>query len=378
MWRAYLIETMSGLVGPEVEMSTNGRLDITLNQIGSATVTVQKSSLAGITTRWLRPWAQGFLLTLEVDALGGEVPVFAGPITAPPDEYPESLSFSVSGIRAILEHRFLTLEDYSASELTPLRKSKVSYKNMSLAGIAQDIVKKGLDKRGGYLPIRFATDPGKGTHERNYDGFDLENNRIDKRLTELSNVIGGPDIMFVPEWTDETRQYIRWAMHTGTDAYPPIAQDWSMVIDAGAPEPQLSELSMNVDGEHYATRAYATGTGEGAGIAMRMYDNAALLKDGHPLLENTTSYPSVSEVSTLAAYARSGTSIRPTVELHATIDIADDRSPYGQWMVGHEAIVKPGPWSTISNVEKPLRILRMAGDLDSTHMTLYFQEEPAW
>ena len=86
MWRAYLIETMSGLVGPEVEMSTNGRLDITLNQIGSATVTVQKSSLEGITTRWLRPWAQGFLLTLEVDALGGEVPVFAGPITAPPDE----------------------------------------------------------------------------------------------------------------------------------------------------------------------------------------------------------------------------------------------------------------------------------------------------
>ena len=42
------------------------------------------------------------------------------------------------------------------------------------------------------------------------------------------------------------------------------------------------------------------------------------------------------------------------------------------------AIVKPGPWHTIHDVEKPLRILRMAGDLDSPHMTLYFQEEPAW
>ena len=31
MWRAYLIETMSGLKGPEVEMSTNGRYDIILN-----------------------------------------------------------------------------------------------------------------------------------------------------------------------------------------------------------------------------------------------------------------------------------------------------------------------------------------------------------
>src|SRR5690606_312317 len=107
-------------------------------------------------------------------------------------------------------------------------------------------------------------------------GFDLENNRIDKRLNELSNVIGGPDIMFVPEWTNATQQFVRWAMFTGTPGHPPIAQDWSMVIDAGAPQPQISELSMNVDGSHYATRAYATGTGEGAGIAMRMYDNVAL------------------------------------------------------------------------------------------------------
>ena len=357
-------------------MSTNGRVDITLNQAGSATVTVQKSSLEGISSRWLRPWAQGFLLTLEVQ--DDEVPVFAGPITAPPDEYPESLSFSVSGIRSIFEHRFLTLEDYDAGELTPLRKSVVSYTNRSLAFIAQDIVRRGMAKRGGHLPIRFATNPGTGTNTRTYEGFDLENNRVDKRLTELSNVIGGPDIMFVPEWADGSRQHIRWAMYTGTPGYPPIAQGWTMVLDAGAPEPQISELSMNVDGSHYATRAYATGTGEGAGIAMRMYDDTALLADGHPLLENTTSYPSVSKTTTLADYARAGTSIRPKVELHATIDISDERSPYGRWMVGHEAIVKPGPWSTITDIEKPLRILRMAGDLDTTHMTLYFQEEPAW
>lgn len=377
MWRAYLIEVMTGLRGPEVEMSTNGRLDMILNSSGSATVTVQKSSLEGISARWFRPWAQGFLLTLEV--ADEEVPVFAGPITSPPDEYPESLSFSVSGIRSIFEHRFLTARDFPSTQLTELRQSTVEYTNRSLAYIAQDIVKKGMDKQGGYLPIVFPVNPGTGTSQRtDYHGYDLENNRIDKRLTELSDVIGGPDIMFVPEWADEYQQYVRWAMLTGTPGYPPIAQDWTMVIDAGAPEPQISELSMNVDGSHYATRAYATGSGEGAGIAMRMYDDQRLLRDGHPLLENTTSYPSASNTSTLANYARAGTSINPTVELHATIDIADSRSPYGQWMVGHEAIVKPGPWHTIPNLEKPLRILRMAGDLDTTHMTLYFQEEPAW
>src|SRR5699024_1303008 len=137
-------------------------------------------------------------------------------------------------------------------------------------------------------------------------------------------------------------------------------------------------LSMNVDGSHYATRAYATGTGEGAGIAMRMEDNKSLLRDGHPLLENSTSYPSVSETSTLAAYAITGTNIHPMVELHATCDIAAVRCSAGRWIVGLESRIKPGPWTTISNLEKPLRIIRAADDFDSTHSALYFPEEPAW
>ena len=376
MWRAYLIETMSGLVGAEVEMSTNGRFDIILNGTGNATVTVQKSSLEGITKRWLRPWAQGFLLTLESEALG-EVPVFAGPITAPPDEYTDSLSFSVSGIRVILEQRYATVKDFD-TDLTAMKASKLEYKNYSLAGIAQDLVRRAIGKEGGYLPIRFATNPGTGTHTRTYHGYDLENNRVDKRLSELSDVIGGPDIMFVPEWVSETRQHIRWAMYTGTPGYPAIVQNWTMVFDAGAPESQISELSMNVDGSHYATRHYATGTGEGAGIVMRMSQNKDWLKDGHPLLENSTSYPSVGKGDTLAPYARQGVVKSPLVELHATVDIADQRSPIGRWMVGHEAIVKPGPWHTIPDLEKPLRILRVAGDFDTTHATIYFQEEYGW
>lgn len=373
MWRAYLIETMTGLKGAEVEMSTNGRFDITLNRVGAATVTVQKSSLEGITSRWLRPWAQGFLLTLESEALG-EVPIFAGPITAPPDEYVESLSFSVSGVRAILEHRFATDKDYG-SDVSAMKKSKLVYKDKSMAFVAQDLVRRGIQKQGGYLPIRFATAPGTGTLDITYNGYDLENNRVDKRLYELSNRIGGPDIMFVPEWTDSSQQYIRWAMYTGTDAYPPIAQTWSMVLDAGAPEPHISELSMNVDGSHYSTRHYATGSGEGAGIAMGVDDNQSLLRDGHPLLEGSTSYSSVSSTGTLRAYARTATDIRPFVELHATVDIADERSPMGRWMVGHNAIIKPGPWHTIPDLEVPRRILRVAGDFDTTHATIYFQED---
>lgn len=373
MWRAYLIETMTGLRGAEVEMSTNGRFDIILNQAGAATVTVQKSSLGGITSRWLRPWAQGFLLTLESEALG-EVPIFAGPITAPPTEYVDSLSFSVAGIRAIFEHRFVTDKDYG-TDVAAMKKSKLTYTDKAMAFVAQDIVRRSLLKRGGYLPIRFATLAGPGTLDITYNGYDLANGTVDKRLTELTDRIGGPDILFTPEWADSAKQYIRWAMYTGTDAYPPIPQDWTMVLDAGAPEPHISELSMNVDGSHYSTRHYVTGTGEGAGIAMVADDSAALLQDGHPLLEGSTSYPTVTKASTLLPYARAATDIRPFVELHATVDITDERSPLGRWMVGHNAIIKPGPWHTIPDLEVTRRILRVAGDFDTTHATLYFQED---
>lgn len=376
MWRAYLIETMTGLKGAEVEMSTDGRFDLILNQAGSATVTVQKSSLEGITARWLRPWAHGFVLTLESEALG-EVPIFAGPITAPPDEYTESLSFSVSGIRAIFEHRFVADKDYGP-DITGLKKSKLVYTNRSYAYIVQDLVRRGMDKEGGQLPIRFATDPGTGVYEREYLGYDLENNTVDKRISELSDVINGPDVMFVPEWTNSTKQYVRWALYTGTPAYPAISQDWTMVIDGSAPYPQISELSMNTDGSHYATRHYATGAGEGSGLAMRMSENKDWLRDKHPLLEGTTSYPSIVKPESLSPYAVAGVVKSPLVEIHATVDIADDRSLYGRWMVGHNAILKPGKWFTISDREVTLRTVRLAGDLDSTHATIYFQEEYGW
>ena len=377
MWRAYLIEIMTGLVGAEIEMSTNGRYDITLNAVSHATVTVQKSSLTHIPSRWLRPWAHGVLLTFESEH-EPETPILAGPFTASPDEFPDSLSFPVSDIRAIFEYRFASAEDFGINA-SAQRASTLSYSNTSLAFIAQDLVRKGMGKKAGHLPIRFANEIPRGQgggHERTYHGYDLANNNIDKRLRELSDVIGGPDIMFRPEWVDpNSHQYIRWALHTGTHGYPVIPQNWTMVIDASSQRSQVSELTMNVDSSHYATRFYATGDGEGTGVRMAIRENDRLYADQHPLLEATQAWPSVSEAATLGAYASAGVDIRPYIELRATIDASDVRSPFGRWHVGDKAIVKPGPWHHIPDVERGLRILRSSGDFDSPHTTLYFQED---
>lgn len=373
MWRAYLIETMTGLVGAEIEMSTNGRYDINLNAISRATVTMQKSSLTRIPSRWLRPWANGALLTFE-SAFHPETPILAGPFTAAPDEYPDSLSFRVADIRQIFAHRQASYDHGTSG--ADQREFVLNYNDTSLQFIAQDLVRIGMDKTAGTLPIVIDSEIPRGQgggHQRTYSGYDVANNDIDKRLAELSDVIGGPDIMFRPEWAEEgSHQYIRWRMHVG---YPVIPQDWRMVIDASAPRPQVSELSMNVDSSHYATRFYATGDGEGQGIRMAIRENSALHQGQHPLLEGVGSWPSVSDPSTLHAYAAASVDTRPWIELHATIDAADVRSPFGRWHVGDKATVKPGPWHHIPDKGVGLRILRAAGDFDTTHTTLYFQED---
>lgn len=383
MWKAYLIETMTGRLGAEIEMSTNGRYDIRLNQTEQATVTVQKSSLAGIQRRWMTPWRAGILVTFTTPD-EREHPVLAGPITSPPDEYPESLSFSVSGIRRILEHRFLLDQDYAsmtnldaASRMDRLKRSSVTYKQKPLDFIAQDIVRKGMVKTGGSLPIVYAL-PGEfspSLHDRTYLGYDLANNDIDKLLSQISDTLQGPDIMFRPEWANSGHSAIQWRMHTGGITTPAIPQGWTMSVDATAPEPQVSEFSINTDGDHFATRAYATGAGDGAELALAASDATALLEDYFPLLEAVVPQASVKEPSTLLGYAQAATNTRALVEQHLTIDAADERSEMGRWFVGDKAQVTVNGWLSIPDATQELRIFRMQGDFDSTHTTIYLQED---
>lgn len=383
MWKAYFIETVTGKVGRRFEMSTNGRFDIRLNASDSGQVTAQKSSITDVERRWMTPWRGGILLTLTGED-GVERPITAGPITAPPEEYEMSLSFVFGGIRSVLEHRYIIPPFKAASgasdsaRLSAMKKATLSFKDTSLGYIAQQVVRNGIDRTGGDLPIRFVPGPEAkitGGHDRSYRGYDIGSNLIDSVLTQLSDVSGGPDIMFRPEWTNSTHQYIRWAMHVGNHRGQSIPQDFHMVIDSTAPKSVLSELSLNTDGAHFATRAWATGAGEGAAVAMASAQNLKLLSDSHPLLESVVSSDSAKEYKTLLGHAQRAIDTRALVELHATLDGADIRTPFGIWQVGDQARLVVKGWHSVPDGPHDLRIVRAQGDLDSPFVTIYFQED---
>lgn len=378
MWKAYLFEVMTGLVGSEVEMSTNGRWDVRLNMTEQCQVTVQKSSLQGIGRRWWSPWRAGILLTFTA-AGQSEEPIAAGPIVSPPDEYPDSLSFRIEGIRSLLEWRFAHDKEYPPGDEAAMRKSKLYYADSALDRIAQDLVKRATAKKGGTLPIVFGPrSPAANGTTRTYHGYDLANIGVDKLLGQLSDVEGGPDIMFRPEWVDaESRQHIRWRMMNGNDISPAIPQQWTMDVDLGRPRGVDSEVSMNTRGDHYANRVYATGAGEGAGLAIVGRERNALFDDYFPLMERTVSVSSATKTSTLASHASAGLSTTPLVELNVTVDGSDPAAALGRWHVGDKARVTIKGWFSIPDGTYELRVVRAAGDLDSPHTVLYFQED-AW
>lgn len=385
MWRAYFIETMTGRVGKQFEMSTNGRFDITLNGTETGQVTAQKSTLEGVDPHWMTPWMAGILVTLTGND-GVERPIMAGPITAPPEEYDMSLSFVVGGIRSVLKHRYFGLQDESYSNgldsgglASATKKSKVTFSKTSYGYMAQRIVQAATSKLGGDLPIRYVSGPEKtlssGGHTKSYDGHDIGNNEVDKLLYNLSELDRGPDIMFRPEWTNSSRQYIRWAMYCGSEVSPAIPQTYTMVIDSTVPRGIVSELSLNTSGDHYATRAWVTGAGEGKAVAMTVAENRALLRDHMPLLEVVQDESSIKEIDTLRSKASALIDVRPMVELHATIDCADERSLLGVWEVGDKADLVVKGWYSIPDGLHSLRIVRVQGDFDTTHATIYFQED---
>lgn len=393
-WRAYFIHTMTGDVGPEVEMSTDGRWDVMLNDFERTTVTVQKSSLLRIEPKWFDAWSGGILLTFTPEwdygeglEVGEETPIVAGPISGPPSEYTDSLSFTMLGIRAVLEHRLLLREDFLAggssvptgAQLSALLNSKITYTGADMAYIAQDMVRRGLNKQNGALPIEYAKAASSaavaGGLTITYNGYDLANANIHKRLLELSSRIGGPDVMFRPEWVDDTHQAIRWVMHTGNVVSPVIEQSWVMSVDTTAPRNSISEQTLNSDGEHYATRVYATGAGEGPGIALAARDGEGLYRQEHPLLETAITIPDVTEAQTLFDYATAAVDIRPKIELHLTVDGNDPATELGRWHVGDNVEVTVAGWMLIPDGTHELRLIRAAGDLDSGFTTLYFQED---
>jgi hypothetical protein len=188
----------------------------------------------------------------------------------------------------------------------------------SLGGIAQALVQMSIARTGGTLPIVYEGGGG-GNITRAYTARELTT--LDAAFSDLIGL--GVDIAFEPRLADPT--HVEWVMRCGTAADPLLHQtgaDW--VIDASPVSPDVTGLSVSLDGSGMANIAWAVGETQVV--------KAGTVPAGSPLLETAVSQTD-----------KSGT------DLQRYAAAAVNPVPWATWAanVSPDWGMMPGDWVTV-------------------------------
>lgn len=260
--------------------------------------------------------------------LTGDHVIEAGPIWSHDyDDDKKLLTVRAAGLRSIFDHRIVMR--VLASGQDPATTA-VTYDG-ALADIARDLVRLAVSHTGGSLPIVLGDDIG-GFDTRTYPGHELA--AVNDRLTELTTVLGGPDIAFEPRLTAD-RQGLEWVMRTGTTADPLLHQpgssssssDGDWIWDRRAPRSGISSLSVVRDANSVAYRSWASGQGTGESLLIEKDEAFDLVDRGYPLLESVAAHQTVGDPDTLS--------------LHATSALIAQMRPWNTWRLTVRADKSP-------------------------------------
>lgn len=288
--------------------------------------------------------------------------VAAGPIWSRTED-DGIIELKALGLASLWDHRLVLNHLTNMQQAGAVAASSLSYSGLSLGTIAKRLVQEAQAHTGGSVPVVFPADEA-GTAERVYPGYELAS--VGQRLSELSDVEGGPEIDFTPRLTAD-RTGVEWVMRVGTTAQPQLVQaglDW--MVDTSVPRGNLGGLTITEDATSVTSRAFAKGSGtDTATLISRPAVDSARLDAGFPLLESAGSYSSVLEQS--------------TIDAHAAGDLASNDRPWQTWKIkvpvdSRVGAARPGDWWSIRVGEGRVlvepgmyrsRMQSMSGALDS-------------
>lgn len=372
MWEAYLFQTTTGAIGPRVNFST-ASWSISLNDIESLSVDLTKASLPAVDLNyWLAPWWAGVVFIYN------GTPIFGGPIVSRPTESFNTLRLDCKGIRTVFEHRFAHTEQ---SDWTLLARSKVFYSGLSYEGIAQRLVKLGMAKPGGLLPISFPLPEVPTTltdveHQKTYSAYNLGSNNVHSLLDNLSHLTNGPDIMFRPRLIDGNT--LTFDMLHGSEESPTIPQKTTPIWDTTAVRGEVSDLDIVVTGTYQSTRVYATGEGTNEGTLVRVATDDGPIIKGFPMLESTENHPGVTKGPTLQSRADADVKANANSLLEIQLTVrADGEQRLGTFWPGDRVQLVTKGWLSLPDGVHNLRLLNISGTQDqSVRMSLQTERLP--
>lgn len=366
MYRAYLVETTTGRVAGALPLLGDPSISITLNEIESISITTTMEAYRRHSTWWVRPYSASILVTY--DGIMGERPLAAGPIISFPSITPSSIKIEAKGLRHIFERRFL-------ARAGAIRGQKdIKFTGLSYGAIAQEVVRLGMKRPNGTLPIAWASPYEKTDRERTYEPWNVSNLAIDDVLTKLSEVINGPAIMFKPRWAEGDKSAIEWAMLHGTHDNPHIHQKRVPDFDLMGDVTQVLDFSLQSSGANLVHRVIGTGAGEGAGTVIVEAENQGMVSAGMPYLEATFSDSQIEEAQKHLlerdARERVREGQRMIDQLSLTIPVDHPKNPCGSWDVGMYCNVWTPDMLFIPQGKHQLRIIAASWSGDTVNIEL--------
>lgn len=234
------------------------------------------------------------------------------------------------------------------------------------------------------LPIVLPDDADLGgagsAHTRSLQGYELA--WMGTRLHQITEVIDGPEIQFVPRRRADDPRFLEWVARIGVedDDFMLTQDGQEHVFDTTVPESPVRDMEVSEDATEFAGYVWAGGEGEAQGrpIAVGAHpDGLALLENGYPLLEGEiTDTDSVSIISTLQAHVDEGAKQASRPHEQWTLKVSREGAPdVGQYRSGDWAEVRIGDdneWLPADTY--PARILALSGSAGSDEVDITLAE----
>lgn len=374
MWNSYICDTISGLIITPIDLqSFSWHMSVSDSSLSTNTKrNIGEDGLSQISLPWAfvpsnTPEGRNSILypmKRSIVLMWDDTPVIFGTIGYRVDSE-DCTDFSLLSIQDILSSRYLVRENVFGKSYGGTTNDTISYNNMSLRGIAADIIRKCTrEKPSGVLPIDTQYDGEAGNHQRTYYGYNVSNNAADKLLNEITNVQDGIEMRFVPYKKENN---IRLRFEAGTDSEHELVNSnakrtltWFSNGRGLIEELKVSNIGPSM-------RVYGTGAGQDDSTLCHLAQDLFLCqtRDPWPIVESVVSDTSWDNIDLLRRHSE-GTlesSKYPLCQMKGSVHINDFED---QFM----GMVWPGDLIDIDIRDHPslpdgtytTRILRMEGD----------------
>lgn len=373
-WKAFLVETTTGVIGPEVSLREGSDFSLSLASDSVSEFSLEKTDLPKEDlNRWLDSWWSSILITFEGRA------IFCGPIISNPREYIDHIQFNCGSVRSILTGRYVITEE--AIRSTSMAKAVIKYDGLSLGAIAQEVVKLALEKPGGNIPMQYVspyeTVENNADHQRTYKGYNLSTLSVDEVLTKISEVSKGPDIMFRPRLIDDNS--FTWEMHHGTKNDPRISQKVIPEFDLTTAKGQSASLEITKTGTYLTDRVFSLGGGTNEATVMSVAQDLSKTSQGYPLRESVVTVSDSTNKTVVNNHAVSSLkqNRKPLTEFTLFVDV---RGPYplGSFWPGDLVKIYSEGFYNLPDGENKMRLLNISGSFGSGKIRLSLQLDDQW